>query len=162
QTVANVSFQVTDKLAIGAGPVLDYTMVSFDPAFFARPDDANGDGIFTFPTGTHTRPFWGGGFKAGLFYHLTQSLDMGFGYTSQQWLETWYFNARDELGNPRQLRLRASLPAVYSWGIGYHGIERLTLATDLRYIDYKNTQLFGVPVINGGLGWQNVFAVAVG
>lgn len=162
QSVTNVSYQVTDKLAVGVGAVLDYALVSFDPAFFAPADDANGDGIRTFPAATHSRPFWGAGFKAGVYYRVTPSVDIGFGYTSPQWLETWYFNARDELGNPRQLRLRATLPAIYSWGVGFHGIERLTLATDLRYIDYQNTELFGVSVPNGGLGWQSVFAVAVG
>jgi long-chain fatty acid transport protein len=33
---------------------------------------------------------------------------------------------------------------------------------DLRYIDYANTSLFGTKVIDGGLGWRSVFAVAVG
>lgn len=162
QTVANVSFQVTDKLAIGAGPMFDYAMVSFDPAFFAPADDANGDGLNTFPSATHSRPFWGGGFKAGLYYHLTPTIDVGFGYTSPQWFETWYFDSRDEVGNPRQLRLRATLPAIYSWGMAYKGIDRLTLATDVRYIDYKNTELFGTTVPNGGLNWQSIVAVAVG
>ncbi len=101
QIVNNVSYQVTEKLALGAGMVTDYCMVGLDPAIFAAPDDANGDGVSTFPSATHSRPFWGGGFKLGAYYHLTQNLDMGFGYTSKQWLETWTFNARDELGNAR-------------------------------------------------------------
>jgi long-chain fatty acid transport protein len=33
---------------------------------------------------------------------------------------------------------------------------------DLRYIDYANTSLFGTKVIDGGLGWRSVFAVALG
>ena len=33
---------------------------------------------------------------------------------------------------------------------------------DLRYIDYANTPLFGTKVVDGGLGWQSVFAVAIG
>jgi long-chain fatty acid transport protein len=32
----------------------------------------------------------------------------------------------------------------------------------LRYFDYANTQLFGQPLRDGGLGWRSVFAVAVG
>src|SRR5262249_39846051 len=148
--------QVTDKLAVAAGVVIDYVQVEFDPALFAAPDDANGDGVFTFPTGTHTRPFWGGGFKVGATYAITPCLTTGFGFISPQWLETWRFHARDELGNPRELTLKASLPPIYSWGLMYKGREGLTLATDLRFINYKSADLFGDPVVNGGLGWNDV------
>src|SRR5262249_821764 len=114
------------------------------------------------PTGTHSRPFWGGGFRAGLVYSLTDRLDVGFGYTSKQWYETWKFYARDELGLPRTLTLNVTLPAIYSWGVAYRPTDRLLLATDLRYIDYKNSELFGTRVVDGGLGWRSVFAAAVG
>jgi long-chain fatty acid transport protein len=153
---------VTDRLVVGVGPTVDLTLQSFDPAFFAPPNDANGDGVGTFPSATHYRPFWGGGFRAGLVYSLTDTLDVGFGYTSPQWLETWKFYARDELGNPQTLFLKASLPAIYSWGVSYRPMERLILSTDLRYFDYKNTDLFGTAIRDGGLGWRSVFAVAVG
>jgi long-chain fatty acid transport protein len=33
---------------------------------------------------------------------------------------------------------------------------------DFRYFDYANTPLFGQSVIDGGLGWRSVFAVATG
>jgi long-chain fatty acid transport protein len=95
-------------------------------------------------------------------YSVTDSLDVGFGYTSPQWFETWKFYARDELGRPRTLYLTATLPAIYSWGVAYRATEKLLLATDLRYFDYKSTDLFGTPVVDGGLGWRGVFAAAVG
>ena len=82
-------------------PTVSVALVSFDPAFFGAPDDANGDGIGTFPTGSHSRPFWGGGVRAGAVYSLTDGLDVGFGYTSPQWFETWTYYARTELGQPR-------------------------------------------------------------
>jgi long-chain fatty acid transport protein len=159
---ANAALQVTDKLSVGIGPIIDMAVVSFDPGFFAPADDANGDGISTFPAATHSRPFWGGGFKAGLMYRVADYVTLGFGYTSPQWFETWIFNSRDELGNARQLSLRANLPAIYSWGVAYSNPQGLTLTTDLRYFDYKDTQLFGPAITAGGMGWQNVFSVAVG
>ncbi len=164
QLSPTVAYKVTDRLVLGAGPTIDISLPSFNPAFFAPPSDANGDGIKTFSSATGTRPYWGGGFRAGFVYSVTETLDFGFGYTSQQWLEKWQFNSSDELGRPRSLPLQASLPAIYSWGIAYRGIDRLTLATDLRYIDYANTELFGQRVIGdgGGLGWKSVFAVALG
>jgi long-chain fatty acid transport protein len=33
---------------------------------------------------------------------------------------------------------------------------------DLRYVDYKNTELFGTRVVSGGLGWDSVFVAALG
>jgi long-chain fatty acid transport protein len=158
----NAALQVTDRLSVGAGPVIDMAVVSLDPGFFAPADDANGDGVSTFPEATHSRPFWGGGFKAGMLYRLTDNVSVGFGYTSPQWFEKWIFNSHDELGNARQLGLNASLPAIYSWGVAYSNPEGLTLTTDLRYFDYKDTQLFGPPITAGGLRWNNVFSVAVG
>jgi long-chain fatty acid transport protein len=137
-------------------------MASFDPAYFAPPDDANGDGIGTFPVGTHSRPFWGGGFRAGLVYSVTDRLDVGFGYTSPQWFETWIYHARNELGSPRTLTLDATLPAIYSWGVAYRATDKLLLALDLRYMDYKNTDLYGTPIRDGGLGWDGVFVAALG
>jgi long-chain fatty acid transport protein len=156
-----VAYQVNDRLVIGAGPTIDINMVSFDQAFFARPNIIQG-APNTFPSATNARPFWGGGFRAGLVYSITDTLDFGFGYTSTQWLETWKFNARDNLGNPQTLSLQASLPAIYSWGLAWRGIEQLTLAVDMRYFDYKNTDLFGTSIRDGGLGWDSTFAVAVG
>jgi long-chain fatty acid transport protein len=156
-----VAYQVTDRLAVGVGPTVDITFVSFDPAYFAPPNRIPGQPN-TFLTATDSRPFWGGGVRAGLVYSLTETLDIGFGYTSPQWLETWKFNTRDNLGNAQTLSLKATLPAIYSWGIAWRGIDRLTLGVDMRYFDYENTDLFGTPTDQGGLGWDSAFAVALG
>jgi long-chain fatty acid transport protein len=162
QITPTAAYRVTDRLAVGFGPTVSVAFTGFDPAYFAPPDDANGDGIGTFPTGTHSRPFWGGGLRAGLVYSLTDRVDVGFGYTSPQWFETWKYYARNELGLPRTLFLTATLPAIYSWGVGYRPTDRLLLAADLRYFAYGSTDLFGTPIRDGGLGWRDVFAVALG
>jgi long-chain fatty acid transport protein len=162
QLAPTAAYKVTDRLVVGAGPTVTIAMTSFDPAFFAPPDDANGDGIGTFPTATHSRPFWGGGVRAGLVYSVTDQLDVGFGYTSPQWFETWKYYARNELGQPRTLTLDATVPAIYSWGVSYRATEKLLLSTDLRYVDYANSQLYGTPLSEGGLGWKSVFVAAAG
>src|SRR5262249_5610444 len=135
---------------------------SVDPAFFGRPDDASGDGIFAFPTGSHTRPFWGGGFRAGVYCNVTDWLDVGFSYTSPQWLEKWKFYARDEIRRPETLLLLAHLPMILSGGVAVKPTDRLVLACDVRYFDYKNADLFGVPFVQGGLGWKSIVAVGCG
>lgn len=156
-----ISYQVTDRLVVGVGPTIDYTVVSFDPAYFAPPNQIPGMPN-TFPSATDSRPFWGGGVRAGLVYSVTDTVDVGFGYTSPQWLETWKFNSRDNLGNAQTLSLKATLPAIYSWGVAWRGTDRLTLGVDLRYFDYANTDLFGTPTSQGGLGWDSAFVAAVG
>ncbi len=162
QMTPTAAYKLTDRLIVGFGPTVDVAVTSFDPAFFGAPDDANGDGIGTFPSGSHARPFWGGGVRAGVVYSLTDQLDLGFGYTSPQWFEPWLYHARTELGLPRTLKLTVTLPAIYSWGVGYRPTDRLLLAADLRYLDYANTDLFGTAIRDGGLGWRGVFAAAFG
>ncbi len=46
--------------------------------------------------------------------------------------------------------------------MAYKGLPKTLIDVDLRYIDYHNTDLFGTRVVDGGLGWQSVFAVAIG
>src|SRR5262249_49429776 len=89
QLAPTVAYRLSDRVFVGVGPTVDIALTSFDPAFFGGADDANNDGIGTFPSGSHARPFWGGGVRAGLVYSITDRLDFGFGYTSPQWFETW-------------------------------------------------------------------------
>jgi long-chain fatty acid transport protein len=159
QTVATFAVQVTDRLSIGAAPVLDAVLASFDPAFFAPP---SGVGLLTFPSATGGRAYWGGGFKVGVFYHLLPSVDVGFGYTSPQWIENLVWNARDAAGNPLTIVLPFSLPAIYSAGIGIKPTEKLLIAADCRFIDNVNSTPFGLAPAAGGLGWLEQLSAAVG
>ena len=52
-------------------------------------------------------------------------------------------------------------------GIAYTGFERMLLALDLRFLDFRDTNGFHRGGFNkdgsvAGLGWQNVFALAAG
>jgi long-chain fatty acid transport protein len=46
--------------------------------------------------------------------------------------------------------------------VAYKGLPRTLIDVDLRYFDYAHSELFGQKVIDGGLGWRSVFAVALG
>lgn len=162
QLTPTAAYKLTNRLIVGVGPVIDIALTSFNPAYFASPDDSNGDGIGTFPAATNQRPFWGGGVRAGLVYSMSDRLDFGFGYTSPQWFEPWIYHSNTELGVPRTLVLNATLPAIYSWGASWLATERWRLSTDLRYFDYANADLYGTPVAQGGLGWKSIFAAAFG
>ncbi len=156
-----VSYQVTDKFIIGIGPTIDVTLGSFDPYYAGRPS-INSAGQLVFPNATSPEPYWGGGFRVGAVYSPTDTFDIGFGYTSPQWLQTWTFNSRDLGGNAQKLAINVSLPAIYSLGFGWRATEQLLFDLDLRYFDYADAQLLGTPVRDGGLGWQSVFSVALG
>jgi long-chain fatty acid transport protein len=155
------SYQFTDKLAIGAGPIITGGTPSFNPAFFA-PGPRDAYGLRTFPVATNARPFWGAGFQVGLLYELNDNWNLGFSYKSPIWQERWDYNAANPNLSPRLIGVQASLPQLLSWGIAYKGLPRTLIDVDLRYIDYANTQLFGQKIADGGLGWQSVFAVALG
>jgi long-chain fatty acid transport protein len=155
------SWQVTDKLAVGGGPVITSASVSFSPAFFAS-GGRDRYGLFSFPAATNGRPFWGGGFQLGMLYELNQDWNVGFSYKSPVWQERWSWNAATPNGSPRRISLQAQIPAIYSWGVAYKGLPKTLIDVDLRYFDYANAALFGQSIRSGGLGWQGVFAVATG
>lgn len=160
--VPTASYQITECLAVGFGPMIDVSIVSFDPAFFGPTSQFSPTDPRTFPTGSHSRPFWGGGFRAGATYRVGEHIHTGFSFTSPQWFETWRFNARDVLGNPETFETQFTLPTILSAGVAFDGIERLLLAADVRYFDYRSTQLLGEPVRNGGAGWDSIWALALG
>lgn len=155
------SYQLTDRLAVGGGPVISSTALSLDPAFFA-PGRADGFGLIRFPAATHSRPFWGGGFQLGLFSELNDSWNVGFSYKSPIWQERWGFNAATQNLAARRIGVQAAIPQIFSWGVAYKGLPKTLLDVDFRYFDYDNADLFGQTVRDGGLGWRSIFAVACG
>jgi long-chain fatty acid transport protein len=157
----SASLQVSDKLSIGGGPVISSMSQGFTPAFFA-PGPKDAFGLPTFPAGTNSRPFWGGGFQIGLLYQLNENWNLGFSYKSPIWQERWGYNAANPDLSGRRIGVQATVPEILSWGVAYKGFERALIDVDFRYFDYKNTDLFGQSTQSGGLGWNSVFAVAVG
>jgi len=155
------SQQVSDRLAIGGGPMIVTGPSAFNPAFFA-PGPKDATGLPTFPAATNARPFWGAGVQIGLLYNLSENWNLGFSYKSPIWQERWGFNASTPDLAARRIGIQAQVPEIFSWGIAYMGFERAMIDVDLRYFDYKNTSLYGTKPIDGGLGWSSVFAVAVG
>jgi len=155
------SRQVTERLAIGGGPMIVTGPSTFEPAFFA-PGPKDATGLPTFPSATNSRPFWGAGFQIGLLYNLTESWNVGFSYKSPVWQERYGYNSYNPDYSARRIGIQAQVPEIFSWGVAYKGFERALIDVDLRYFDYANTSLYGTKPINGGLGWSSIFAVAIG
>ena len=133
--------------------MISTTSLGFSPAFFA-PGPRDACGLPTFPVGTNSRTFWGGGFQLGVLYELSEDWNLGFSYKSPIWQERWAYNASTPDLAARRIGVQADIPAIYSWGVAYKGIENALIDVDLRYFDYANAALFGQRVQDGGLGWR--------
>ena len=120
-------------------------------------------GISTFPRGhQHTAATGERGSSSGCSTSSADDWNLGFSYKSPIWQEKWDYNASTPRLVGRTIGIQAGLPEIISWGVAYKGLARTLIDVDLRYIDYANTPLFGTKVVDGGLGWQSVFAVAFG
>jgi long-chain fatty acid transport protein len=160
------SYQVTDRLSIGGGPLLNLASLDVDPAVITAPT-AVAPGALSYPAGTHSRFAMGGGVQAGVYYTLDGGWRLGTSVQSPRWFEPFHFHAVDALGRPRDFRFEADLPLVVSVGCAYAGFERWLLAADVRYIDYRNAEGlrekgFDPTGAVRGLGWRSIPAVALG
>jgi long-chain fatty acid transport protein len=167
QITPTASLQLGDHLAVGIGPTISLASLRADPFIVAPPDDANGDGFATYRSGEHTPFHWGGGFQAGVYVPTDSGFNFGASFKSTQWFERFRYNAVNELGLPVRDTLRFDFPMITSVGVSYCGFERLLLASDVRYIDYRNTppfdrQGFTPQGAVRGVGWDSVFVVTLG
>jgi len=167
QIVPTASYAVTDKLSIGIAPTVSLARVAIDPLFLTSPDDANGDGFPSYPSGRGTRYHWGGGFQVGMYYITDNCWHFGASVKSPQWFEQFRFFTEDENGGPRLAKIDFDYPLIVSLGTAYRGFENLLIACDVRYFDYENTDGFGPSGFDGtgavaGLGWSSIMSVHTG
>lgn len=168
QVVPTVSYALSEQLSVGLAPTLMIAKLDINPMVFAVPDDANGDGFSSYPTGDGTRFHFGGGFQVGVYYTPNESWNLGLCFKSPQWFETFTSNVTNELGQPESASVRFNYPMIISLGTAYSGIERWLFACDVRYFNYAGTEGFGSPAAFAadgallGLGWKNIFSVHTG
>jgi long-chain fatty acid transport protein len=167
QVAPSVAYQVNEHLSVGFAPTFNMADLSVDPAFFSSPDDANGDTFATYPSATHGRSNWGMGCQLGVYYTTDCCWNFGASIKSPQWFNDFRWYGSDELGGHRQLTFDLDLPMILSFGTSYAGCDRWLFAADFRYYDYENTDGFRSTGFDGtgavkGLGWDSIFAVALG
>ena len=161
----SVSYQVTDRLAVGFGAEVDLASLKVDPGIIATPTPVGTS--LEYPTGTHNRFEWGFGVQAGLTYAITDDWKVGASVKSPRWFERFGFVSQDALGRPRDFTFDADLPLIASAGVSYTGFERWLLEADFHYIDYADTSGFRDSGFNStgalsGLGWKDIYAIALG
>jgi long-chain fatty acid transport protein len=165
-----VSFKVTDQLYLGVAGNIDIGTLYADPALFAPPALAatpHGP-LPIYPSAVQGRNRFGGGFQLGVYYIADDSWSFGASVKSPQWFEPYTYNAENPLnGNPSNPKVSLNFPLTASLGVAYRGFEKMLIASDFRYLDYRNTDGFrrggfGPDGVLGGLGWQSIFAYALG
>ncbi len=155
-------YDVSDQFSVSFSPILDIGMAQLDPALITSPNPPAGP----YPDGTNSRSAWGGGFTLGAYYQA-DLWDFGASYKSTQWFQPNRFSATDNFGAPRTFEFNLDCPSIISVGTSYKGIEGVLLAADIRYLDFESTDGlgdsgFGPDGALRGLGFQNIFAVALG
>jgi long-chain fatty acid transport protein len=169
QVAPSVSYQLTDTIAVGLAANVDLGQFLATPSLFAPPSlvlTPQGPAP-SYATATNGRFRWGGGFQAGIYYASESPWRFGASFKSPQWFETYTFNSVSALGHPTTPKINLDFPFIASVGTSYTGFERMLLAADFRFVDYRNTSGFRDTGFDQrgalrGLGWQNVFALSTG
>ncbi len=165
------ALKVTDRLYVGAQVNIDLGVLDLNPALTSVPSlvQSQGAPAPSYPSGLQGRSRAGGGFQLGVYYDANDAWSFGASIKSPQWFDTYRFNSSNPTnGHAATPSLNIDFPLIGSVGAAYKGIENLLIATDLRVLDYRDTNGFrhgGFDNQTGalrGLGWQNVFALGTG
>jgi long-chain fatty acid transport protein len=169
QVAPTVAYRVTDAISVGFSANLDLGQLSLNPGLFAAPTvvntSAGAGGVYAPATDGRVR--FGGGFHVGAYYDDGGDWRFGAALKSPQWFESYTYNAVNANGQATSPKFDLDFPMIASVGTSYVGFEKVLLAADMRFVDYRNTNGFRDSGYNSqgalrGLGWQNVFALALG
>lgn len=155
-----VAYRVNPHWSIGFQPSLTVASLQASPFTRTAPNDANGDGIQTYPS---TNRAWATGFgiQGGLYYHK-RNLHLGASLKSPQWFTPFHFTGTDEVGRTIHFTDTIDSPMTLSIGVGYSGFSRLKLSSDLRFINYEDSGLGQKGISESGSikgpGWRNIWA----
>lgn len=105
---------------------------------------------------------YGAGFHVGAFWQPKDTFSIGATYRSPIWAER-YQNYRNVFSGPM------SMPQQWAVGLSGKPMPKVTLAGDVKYIDWANTPAIGnapggtgANSIKGGFGWQGQFVFLAG
>lgn len=166
QVAPSIAYQLSNKLSIGFSPLLNRSSLEVNPFPAATPDDANGDGFFSYPDGPKTSAV-GLGYSIGLNLKNVNNFHFGISYKSTQHFKDLNFSSADEAGDPREFSFNLDYPSILTGGMSYTGIQKLLLAFDIKYIDFARTDGFEMTGYDAtgavqGFGWESIFIYTAG
>ncbi|MFZ4698839.1 MAG: OmpP1/FadL family transporter [Candidatus Methylumidiphilus sp.] len=164
QMTPSIAYKITQDLSVGLGYNLDWASLSVDPWPATVPNQSG------YPSGSHAATAWGQGFTAGVTYQALSNLAVGVSFKSPQWFNDFSWNSQYPNGLPTNFSFRLDYPMIVGAGLSYKPIDALTLAADLKWINYKDTAGFQAsnfaptpigPYVQG-FGWQDIWTLALG
>jgi long-chain fatty acid transport protein len=161
-----ISYRFDNKWAMGFSVAPSVSRIKFTPGAFAAPDDANGDGIYTYPDVNHELAL-GIGFQAGIRYQPINELAFGFSLTTPTWFEEFEWDVEDESGNSRKISFRLNRPLTLRLGTNYRLTSATMLFMDISWINYSQTSGFDGSGFApdgslAGLGWEDIWVLSLG
>jgi long-chain fatty acid transport protein len=162
-----IAFSASEKLSIGLAANIDWSSLAVDPFPAASPD-----GMF-YPSATASASTFGFGFQAGLIYELTDAMNLGLAYTSEQMFNEFTWNSTNAdptdpaFGTHREFSFKLNAPAILAGGISLQATDQLYLAADAKYYMYSSTEGFEEAGFTqtgavAGFGWDDIKVFAVG
>jgi long-chain fatty acid transport protein len=134
-----VSYKITDKLGIGAGLTLGYGSIRLERTLFLNGQEGEGsvalegDAEFAY------------GFNIGLFYALSEKIDLGVSYRSELSMKVEGgdadFVVPSSLASaiPAQNKFSAELPlpSTINIGLTYHVNDKLDIGTEFNWVGWS-------------------------
>lgn len=181
QLTPSVAYKLTPDFAVGLGANLDFQSLSLQPAVIAPPGGTPApacvDGNPLTPCATYgyapltrTASASGGGFTLGATYKVRPDLALGLVFKSPQWFSGLDWKTYYPDGTPVRPKFNVDFPMIVGGGLGYRPISPLTLALDVKWVNYSATQGLADqgfqatpqgPYVRG-FGWRDIWVVALG
>ncbi|MFD2514149.1 OmpP1/FadL family transporter [Pontibacter locisalis] len=136
-----ISYQITDKIGVGAGLVIATGAVNLQRVLPLQNQDGTEGGI-ELDGGANTAF----GFNAGIYFQPTEKFSLGLSYRSKVDLEVEdgdvNFSNIPDIAKPlfpdgTTFSAELPMPSTISLGIGYRPSERLTLAADVSRVGWS-------------------------
>jgi long-chain fatty acid transport protein len=162
-----IAFSASEDLWIGLAANIDWASLAVDPFPATSPNGAY------YPSATASATTFGFGFQAGLIYQLTDAMNLGLAYTSEQKFNdfTWNSTSADPtdpaFGTHREFSFKLNAPAILAGGISLQATDKLFLAADAKRYLYSSTEGFeasGFTQVGAvaGFGWEDINVFALG
>ncbi len=161
QVNPTIAYRLSERVAIGIAPTVNYAMLQVSPFPAAPPDQSTG----LYPDGPRAGAV-GFGFQAGIHAQGSSGLSAGLSIKSPQWFQDFEFTS-EAIAAGKEFAFNLDYPMIVSGGIAYSGVENLLLAADVRYIDFSNTDGFKDSGYDdtfavAGFGWESIIVAALG
>lgn len=185
-----VAWQVNPKLSLGASLNINASRLIINPLPVVVPDcnipgtnlpgppaDFVGSNCYRPSTGvmvTELAP----SVQAGLYYEINPKWSLGLAYTSEIDTDPYEWNSEhanpeievgpSAFGQPQTISIDLDQPPITSAGVGFRPNPNLSLALDVKYVAYADTDGIGG---SGGIapdqrlisiGWDDIFAYMFG